>query len=186
MAGTPRLSILHPMRKALVLTMLAILAVPGTAAARAVQPAGALVPGDGSVSVRNGELALFTLNLNGVALGRIGSGTFEVRLPDGETCDGLPVFGEERAIPEVRVADFGLLREWCVYTGQDIRVRLVSSGSQLVMRIKKARDVGFSAVGRGSGSLQGSGGQWALNGAPYAAVPLERIPFQLAAPPANG
>jgi hypothetical protein len=174
------------MRRALVLTMLAMLALPVTAGAGAAAPEAAYLPGDGSVSVRNGELTLFTLNLNGVALGRVGSGTFEVRLPDGDTCDELPVFGEEKAISEVRPAESGLLREWCVYTGQDIRIRLVSSGSPLVIRIKKARDVGFSAVGRGSGSVNGLSGQMALNGGPYTAIPLERASFQLAAPAANG
>jgi hypothetical protein len=166
--------------------MLAILAVPATAGARAAVPEGAFVAGDGSVSVRNGELTLFSLNLNGVALGRVGSGTFEVRLPDGDTCDELSVFGEEKAISEVRVAESGLLREWCVYTGQDVRVRLVSTGSQLVMRIKKARDVSFTAVGKGSGSLHGLAGQWSLNGGAYTAVPVERTAFQLAVPAANG
>ncbi|MGH3104486.1 MAG: hypothetical protein ACRDN6_10385 [Gaiellaceae bacterium] len=165
------------MRRTLFLTLLAALAVPATAAALK------LAPGDGTLSVRNGE-GFVSLNLRGAVIGKIGAGTLEIDIAENEECASLSVFGEERKGERLKLVDLNVVRTVCVFGGTDIRFRLVS-GHQ-ILRIRKAREVGVSAVGKGFVVLKGAGGlqdgQYALNGEDYASLPDELERFQLAAP----
>jgi hypothetical protein len=158
------------------LALLLALVVPATAAAAAASP------GDGTLSVRNAEGGV-GLAFRGVAIGRIGAGTLEV---DSEVCLELNIWGEDAETSRIVETEAGVLKTVCVFSGKDIRFRLTGTVQEpLALRIKRARDVSLSVVGRGDGWIRGLGlapGQWALNGGEYVPVPFERTTFKLAAP----
>jgi hypothetical protein len=156
------------MGRTLLLTLLAILALP--TAALAAQAA----PGDGTLSVREGD-GTVQLQLRGAILGRIGSGSLWIDDPKNTDCAAQLVWGEDDT--ETRaVFSNGEFELRCVYTGQDIRFRLV--GGMHDISIVRGRDVAISAVGRGTGFLKGRGalsglpdGTYSLDGGDYVSLP---------------
>jgi hypothetical protein len=157
------------MRRTLLLTLLAALAVP--ASALAVQAA----PGDGTLSVREGE-GTVQLELRGAILGRIGSGSLWVDNPKAGHCDGPLVWGADTQTAKFVVdteTEVAFLR--CVYTGLNMRFRLV--GGDHDIKIVRGRDVAISAVGRGKGFLKGMGGptdgSYSLDARDYVSLPDE-------------
>ena len=153
------------MRPALLTFLLALL-LPAAAAA-AVR-----APGDGSLSVRDGD-GMVTLVVRGAAIGRFDSGVLTVAVADGD-CDGPLVWGAERERP---VIDHLGQIVACVFSGQNVRFRLV--GGKQDLRIQRGRDIDLSAVGRGFGSIRGIGGQYSLNGDAYVPLPDDVRRFSL-------
>ena len=157
------------MRRTLLIAVLAALAVP--AAALAAQAA----PGDGTLSVREGE-GTVQLELRGAILGRFGSGALWVDNPRAGHCDGPLVWGADVEKPRFIVdQETGETTLRCVYTGLNIRFRLV--GGDHDVTIVRGRDVSISAVGRGKGFLKGTGGlmdgSYALDARDYVSLPDE-------------
>jgi hypothetical protein len=157
------------MRRTLLLTLLAALAVP--ASALAVQAA----PGDGTLSVRDGE-GTVQLELRGAILGRIGSGSLWIDDPKAGHCDGPLVWGADVEKPQLVVdLETGQSTLRCKYTGLNIRFRLV--GGDHDIKIVRGRDVAISAVGRGKGFLKGMGsladGTYSLDARDYVSLPDE-------------
>jgi hypothetical protein len=156
------------MRRTLLFMLLAILAVP--AAALAVQAA----PGDGTLSVREGE-GTVQLALRGSILGRIGSGSLWIDDPKTGLCDTQLVWGADDS--ETRaVFSKGEFELRCVYTGLNIRFRLV--GGVHDISIVRGRDVAISAVGRGTAFIKGRGaitglpdGTYSVDGGDYVSLP---------------
>lgn len=155
------------MRPTLLVVLLAALAVP--AAALAVRAA----PGDGTLSVREGE-GTIQLELRGAILGRIGSGSLWIDDPKAGHCDGPLVFGADLQTSKV-VFVKGEFELRCVYTGTNMRFRLV--GDDHDVSIVRGREVSISAVGRGKGFLKGTGGltdgTFALDAREYVSLPDE-------------
>jgi hypothetical protein len=156
------------MRRTLLVTLLAILVVP--TAALAVQAA----PGDGTLSVREGD-GTVQLQLRGAILGRIESGSLWIDDPKTGLCDSQLVWGADDT--ETRaVFSKGEFELRCVYTGVNIRFRLV--GGVHDISIVRGRDVAISAVGRGTAFLKGRGGltglpdgTYSLDGGDYVSLP---------------
>ena len=147
------------MRRPLLIIVLALV-LP--TAASAVPKA----PGDGSLSVRDGE-GMLSLVVRGAALGRFDSGLLTVEVADGN-CEGPLVWGAERERP---VIDHLGQIVACVYSGQNVRFRLV--GGKQELKIQRGRDIDLSVVGRGHGQIRGQSGQYSLNGGDYIALPDE-------------
>lgn len=174
------------MRRTLLLTLLAVVAVPMTALA------GQEAPGDGSLSVRNGEGFVGFSNFRGALIGKAGSGTLvEVEVTLAEECETVSVFGEERIVKREKLDELGAPKMVCIFTSNKgvLRWRLVTAQPQNV-RFKKSRELGFSAVGKGTVSIKGTGGnddgQLSFNGEQYDSLPDELARFTLAAPVPNG
>ena len=151
----------------------AALAVPASSAAR---PDGT---GEGTLSVKNGE-GKVTLDVRGAVVGRLGSGVLEIEDPKGGDCDALNVWGAERERREFRPKDFEAIVVVCRFTGSNIRFRLV--GGQQAVRIKGAKDIDLSVVGRGAFVIRGTGGKdgtFSLNGEPYTSLPEEPLKSEL-------
>jgi hypothetical protein len=171
------------MRRTLLLTLLAILAVPVTALA------GQEAPGDGTLSVRNGEGFVAFNNFRGALIGKTGAGTLlEVEVAFTADCESQNVFGEDRIVQRDKLDEFGLpSRIICSYSSRQgvLRFRFVDTLPQIV-RFKKATGLAFSAVGRGIVSMKGSGGvedgQFQLNSEPFVSLPDELTRVTLAAP----
>lgn len=167
--ATPTESILdHVMRRTLLFTLLAALAVP--AAALASQAA----PGDGTLSVREGE-GTVQLQLRGAILGRIGSGSLWIDDPKAGHCDGPLVWGADVESTRAVFVN-GEIELRCIYTGTNIRFRLV--GGDHDISIVRGRDVAISAVGRGMAFLKGRGaftglpdGTYSVDGRDYVSLP---------------
>jgi hypothetical protein len=156
------------MRRLIVIGVLA-LALPSGAGA--LQRA----PGDGTLVVDN-AWGVVVVNVRGGLIGRFDEGTIEITDPiEG---DGPPpvVRGYQQA------RHTGPRR--IEYTGRgDVRFRLI--GGWYRVRIQ-AQGIDVSAVGRGSGFLDGSGfadqpGRYSLNGGPSLAMPHSATRFVLGA-----
>jgi hypothetical protein len=162
-------------RRIAFLALLLALVVPATVAAHAA------APGDGTLSMRNGEGSL-GLTLRGVAIGKM-SGVLEV---DYESCSDLLVYGAGAAAAPVRETESGFLKTVCVFRGEGMRLRLTGTQHEpLTLRVKRGEQLFLSVVGSAAGWVKGAGptpGQWSLNGAEYVTLPTERTPFKLAAP----
>ena len=162
------------MRRLLVLTLLVALAAP--AAAYAV----ARSPGDGTLSVRNGQ-GVVNVNVRGAIIGRFDSGTLFVKAKTAADCDDVQVWGPTRERPIVD--ENGDVE--CRFIGRDVRFRLV--GGQRSVRIRNGRDIDLAVVGRGFVYLRGIGvqdGQYSVNGEAYQSLPDEGGAFELSAPSA--
>jgi hypothetical protein len=159
------------MRRLVLLIGVIVLALPAGA--------GALKggPGDGTLVVEN-ALGVVTMTVRGGIIGHFDSGTIEVY--DPVAGDGpLPIVRgatlRERLGPR-RIA----------YTGDtDVRFRLIGG----VYRVRiTAIGIDVSAVGRGSGVLDGSGfideqtGRYSLNGGPFQTMPGTATRFTLGTP----
>jgi hypothetical protein len=180
--GTPIGSILGlAMRRFALLSLLVALLVP--AAAYAVRNA----PGDGTLSVRNGE-GMVNLSVRGVIIGRFDSGRLVVHAPRDGDCDLLEVWGATREKPWTD--EDGVVYA-CQFFGRNIRFRFV--GGQHVIRIGRpqvpARDIDLSVVGRGTAHLKGAtgllDGVYSRNGEPYQPLPGEGLSFRIGAPAAT-
>lgn len=144
-------------------------------------PAEAGAPGDGTLSVRDAK-GLVQLSSRGTMIGRIERGKLTVTDPNPYDSRRPIVLGAEK-----RTTSRNL--KTTVYTGKDIRVRI--TGGLAHVRFE-GRGIHLSAVGRGSGLLDGTGdpstgvffdGVWSLNDEDYHSLPdaLER--FDLVGPP---
>jgi hypothetical protein len=149
-------------------------------------PVGALAaesaPGDGTLSVRNGD-GLVALNLRGVVIGFMVNGRLEIERAD---CDALAVFGAERERDALKRDELGrLVRDEfgrptpvCVFAGKNIRFRLAAAGNELRFTGNK---ISLSASGRGVATLDGKGGgqdgAFAVNGTDFRSMPDERRQF---------
>ena len=164
--GTPIGRILLAMRRLLCLALLTALVVPAAAYA------AARAPGDGTLSVRDGE-GVIQLNVRGAIIGRFDSGTLSVMRPKDD-CDSLQVWGATRERPVTN--DDGVEVE-CHFTGKNIRFRFV--GGQHLIRIGRAaspaRDIDLSVIGRGFVTLRGTtsvqDGQYSFNGEAFQSLP---------------
>lgn len=161
------------MRRALCLAAIAALALPASALAIG------LTSGDGTLSVRDGDGFVF-LSLRGAMIGRLGSGTLEIEVPVDRDCDSLTVWGAEDSGDWLRQREVGLVTV-CRFAGRGIRFRVATTAPQTI-RMRRARALDFSAVGRGVGFIRGAGGvdgTYSVDGAAYASLPDdgERVVF---------
>ena len=166
------------------LALLAILAVPATAAALRA------APGDGTLSVRNGD-GLIRLELSrGAAIGRIGEGTLTIVDPRNDDCDAPLVWDDgERAEFEkqtviVRSEPTVVSEVRCIFKGKDMRFRLIGRDGD-VFRIR-GEAIGLSVATRGTAYLRGNGGgpdgTYSLNGGEYESLPDAGKLLRIAAP----
>jgi hypothetical protein len=173
------------MRRTLLLALLAALAVPGGALAART------AVGDGTLSVREGE-GTIQLELRGAILGRIGSGTLWIDDPKAGHCDGPLVWGADlerpRGIVDLETGEYHLR---CVYTGANIRFRLVGDDHDIT--IVRGRDVAISAVGRGTAFLKGRGGitglpdgTYSIDGRDYVSLPDAGRELEIGTPVLGG
>jgi hypothetical protein len=158
------------MRRALCFSLLVGLLVP--AAALAEQ----MVPGDGTLAVRNGD-GMLRLDLKGVALGRMASGVLEVEVSLERDCDGadVSVMGAEREREDVKWVDDETPVWLCRFVDRRGGLRFRISGQQ-VIRFKFMRNLNLSAVGRGTARIRGNGdapGSYSLNGDDFTLLPDE-------------
>jgi hypothetical protein len=171
------------MRRSLVIALLVALTLPvGAFAAETA-------PGDGTLSVRNGD-GVVALNLRGVVIGFVGNGRLEIERAKDTDCDALNVWGAERERDAVKRDELGrVVRDElgkpvaiCLFIGKDIRFRLAAGANELRLVGNK---ISLSAVGRGVVALKGRGGQqdgsFAVNGQEYRSMPDERRQFVVGA-----
>ena len=167
------------MRRALCFSLLVGLLVP--AAALAEQ----MLPGDGTLAVRNGD-GMLRLDLKGVALGRVASGVLEVEVPLHRDCEGpdVSVMGAEREREDVKWVDEETPVWLCRFVDRRGGLRFRISGQQ-VIRFKFMRNLNLSAVGRGTARIRGTGdapGNYSLNGDDYTLLPDELEELTVGAP----
>jgi hypothetical protein len=160
-----------------ILTLLCFLVALGAA------PAEAGAPGDGTLSVRDGK-GLVQLSSRGTMIGRIAAGKLTVTDPNPNDARRPIVLGAERRT-------ISRNQKTTIYTGKDIRVRI--TGGLAHVRFE-GRGIHLSAVGRGSGLVDGVGdpttgiffdGVWSLNDEDYHSLPDELERFDLVGPPAE-
>jgi hypothetical protein len=162
------------MRRALVLSSLALLAAAPTALAVGRSS------DDGTLSVKRGR-GMVSMTLNGVAIGRVAHGRVTVTDVDGDG-RGLDVWGCDR-VPKTAPAT-GSDTSTC--TGADLRFRAVGGKWKIVVR---GSGMYLSVVGRGTVTLDGRGGfdatedgVFSFNDDPYQSLPADAEDFLLAAP----
>lgn len=150
------------------------------AGASAEPPAGDAQ--EGTLSIKRAD-GLLDLEMRGAILGRIGTGNLAIEIPFDRDCEDLRVWGAEEEEPEA--VDFdpvaGVFKR-CEYAGKGIRFRIAG---RLVVEIRRGRNFFISAVGRGTGRIDGIGGAdgvWSLNGDPSNSLPNKPTAFELAAP----
>jgi hypothetical protein len=176
------------MRRTALLTMLLGLVLP--AAAWAVRT----TPGDGTLSVRNGDGQVRLVLERGVAIGRIASGSLTIVDPKNADCTAPLVWDDDgtRAEPTEKVVLLAASPEVelrCIFKGSNMRFRLAGPDSGAI-RIA-GTNIGLSVVGRGSGRIKGSpfalaDGAYSVNGEEYASLPDDWKGFQLVAPNSAG
>lgn len=163
------------MRARRILTLLCFLVALGAAPAEAGAP-----PGDGTLSVRDAK-GLVQLSSRGTMIGRIAAGKLTVTDPNPFDARRPIVLGAEKRTVSRN-------QKTTVYTGKDIRVRI--TGGLAHVRFE-GRGIYLSAVGRGSGLLDGAGdltanvffdGVWSLNDEDYHSLPDELERFDLVGP----
>jgi hypothetical protein len=146
------------MRRTLCLGLLAIglTLVVGTA--------GAAAPSDGTLSIKRGDGRLI-LDMHGAVIGRLQRGDLDVVIAASRSCDNLRVWGaedEESAFEPIAVGEPVYI---CSFSGVGIRFRLVG---EIRLEVRRGRNLFLSAVGRGSGEIDGAGGNtdgvWARDG----------------------
>lgn len=113
-------------------------------AAAVVGSAGAVEPNAGALSVERGKGAV-TLELRGVVLGRLSTGT--LRVTDSTPRDRFTALVVGRKLAQERVGPRTVL-----YRGQGLRFRMVGGGYRIVVR---GTGIALSAVGRGVVTLDG-------------------------------
>ena len=159
------------MRRAAIFSMLLFVALPGSAWALR------LAPGEGTLSVKNGDGVLTAAMTRGAAIGKIGQGQLRVEIAESASCEDLQVFGAERGPRERPVSRGGFTM--CVFGGRDIRFRLV--GQELRFWIGNATtdatSFSLSMVARGGVFIRGAGGPndgtYSVNGEEYVTLPDE-------------
>jgi hypothetical protein len=169
------------MRRTLLIAMLVALLVPVSASAS--QEASS----DGTLSVRNGDGRLSLVNFRGAFIGRVEDGRLTIIEPRGGTCESQLVWAWdtllERTLPG---GELGEGRLACIYTGLEIRFRLVGWNTEVRLR---GMNIAASIVGRGTAVLEGDGGffdgMYSLNGDVFRSLPDLSQRLALAAPPAT-
>jgi len=176
---------LSAVRKPLLLTLLAAALAPAAALADPVA-----VPSDGTLSVKNGD-GQVVLNLRGAAIGLVGNGRVEVEAPKDDDCDALNVWGAEDEKTRLKAARVKKgettadLVTVCVFTGKDVRFRLIGANKILL----EGKNISLSVVGRGPVAIKGEGGvadgTYSVNGGEYTSLPdkLERFTLGPLPPP---
>lgn len=168
------------MRRLLVLCLLFALAAP--AAAWALTRA----PGDGTLAVRNGSGRLQLTLQGGAVIGKIDAGRLQVTVPASatltteETCSALKVWGADRQPPALERAVGEAPMIVCRFTEfrvggtpEPMRLRLVEEDRMLV-KIDQGRGFSVSAVAKGSGYIEGAGGEdgtYSVNGRSFESLP---------------
>ena len=161
------------MRKLLVLFLIA-LAVPAAAF-----PQGGAKPANGTLSIREGR-GVVQLDARGSMTGRLNG-----RL----TVTDFRPYDSKRPIVYGATKTIYRNEKTTVYQGKNVRFRL--GGARFVIRMD-GKAIFLSAIGRGTGTLDGAGdptanlfydGVWSLNDEPPHSLPDEPTPFELAAPP---
>jgi hypothetical protein len=156
------------MRRTLLLTMLAFLALPAGATATRT------APGDGTLSVRDG-VGTVQIQLRGAIIGRMGAGTLRIDNPKNDDCAEPLVWGAETWTPEpvIVTGELGIKQTRCIYSGRDIRFRL--AGGEHDVSIVRGRDFAISAAGKGEAFLRGMGGLtdgvYSVDGRDYVSLP---------------
>ncbi len=147
------------MRRLLPILLVFALAAPAAAYARSA------TPGDGSLSVRNGD-GQVRLTIRGAAIGKVERGWLTVVDP-AKACGELLVWETDVPPREWTTADGETA---CTYRGTDLRFRFVGGLNELRVG---GTGIYLSAVGKGSVRLKGIGGTYAVNGGRYQDLPAE-------------
>jgi hypothetical protein len=151
------------------LALSAILAVPAFAGAPAT---------DGTLSVKDAK-GMVQLSSRGSLIARFERGKVTITDPNPYDARKPTVFGADAIV--YRNA------KTTVYSGKGVRIRI--GGGMTHVRIE-GRGIYLSAVGRGTGMIEGAGsapagvfydGVWSLNDEDYRSLPDEPTRFQLAA-----
>jgi hypothetical protein len=162
------------MRKLLVIGLIALV-VPATALSRSPKPP----PPNGTLSIREGR-GMVQVNARGSITGRLNG---KITITDFNPYDSKRpvVYGSKTTVYR---GD-----KITVYRGSNLRFRAI--GSRFKVKLE-GRAIFVSAIGRGEGSLDGSGdvqaniyydGVWSLNDEPYHSLPDDPTAFELAGPP---
>ncbi len=152
------------MRKFALLAVVFLLALP------AASPARRGLPGDGTLSVRDGWGRVIVV-ANGAIIGRFADGTLTVNDPSDDDGTEPIVRGAEnrRSVSETRT----------VYRGKKVRFRLI--GGRFTLRLT-GTGMFLTVVGRGHVKLRGDWGTYSLNGQQYQPLPFELTTLRLRAP----
>jgi hypothetical protein len=151
------------------LAFLAVMAAPAFAAAPVT---------DGTLSVKDAR-GMVQLSSRGSLIGRFERGKVTITDPNPYDARRPTVLGAEQVV--YRNA------KTTVYSGKDVRIRI---GGGLFHVRMEGRGIYVSAVGRGSGQIEGAGsiqtgvfydGVWSLNDDDYRSLPDDLTRFQLAA-----
>jgi hypothetical protein len=169
------------MRRTLLIAMLVALLVPVSASASPEASS------DGTLSVRNGDGRLSLVNFRGAFIGRVEDGRLTIIEPRGGTCESQLVWAWdtllERTLPG---GELGEGRLACIYTGLEIRFRLVGWNNEVRLR---GMNIAASIVGRGTAVLEGDGGffdgMYSLNGDLFRSLPDLPARLVLGVPPAT-
>jgi hypothetical protein len=157
------------MRRTLLICLLTAALLPAAALA------GPAVAGEGTLSVRNGDGRLALIGFRGAIIGRVGVGRLTIVEPRTGTCDTQLVWAADTVRATILPGgELGEGRFACVYTGANMRFRLVGAQDEVRLR---GRDIGASIVGRGTAIVEGDGGLfdglYSLNGEDYRSLPDE-------------
>lgn len=161
------------MRQRLVISLCTLaLLLPATAfAAKAAR-------GDGTLSIKNGNVAKVVIHANGAVLGRYDSGRLELT-------DHQPLDQDEPVLLGCRIERPLNEKTTLCVGGRNIRFR--SIGGKFTLRITDAIDLDLSTVGRGKVTLEGKGlandGKYSFDGSPYEPIPFVEKRFFLGDPP---
>ena len=133
--------------------------------------------GDGTLSLKNAQVAKVVIQANGAVLGRFDSGKLVLTDHVPSDADVPVLLGCEKIDP--------ITEKTTMCSGKNIRFR--SIGGKFTLRIVNASDLDLSAVGRGSVLLEGKGllnaGKYSFDGEPYQDVPFVEKKFYLGDPP---
>jgi hypothetical protein len=165
------------MRRLLLVILLVCLGVPPAALALR------FAPGDGTLAVRNG-VGFLRLDITGAVIGRLDGGRLELVSPRVDDCEDWDVWGADRT----RSRSLADGTTTCVFnvflsTPQAIRFRVVL-GPRETLVIRNGNGFSLSAVGQGSGAIEGAGdldGVFSLNGGLFRSLPDARLGFTLGA-----
>ena len=155
------------MRRILLILLVCALAAPIAAFARST------VPGDGSLSVRNGD-GQVRLLLRGSVIGKVEDGRLTVIDP-ARDCELLLVWETDAPLREWITTDGETA---CTFSGTDLRFRFVGGLNELRV---SGTGIYLSAVGKGSARLRGTDGTYSLDGGKYAEVPAAWVREQIGA-----
>lgn len=165
------------MRRLLLVILLVCLAVPPAALALRRSP------GDGTLAVRNGE-GFLRLDITGAVIGRLDRGRLELVSPRVDDCEDWDVWGADRTwTRSLRDGTTTCVFTVFLSTPQPIRFRVVL-GLRETLVIRNGDGFSLSAVGQGSGSIEGAGdldGVFSLNGGLFRSLPDARLGFTLGA-----